>query len=973
MIRRSILLTLAFGMCAFPVAAQPALTSIDPAGYADLQWRNVGPLRGGRSLAVTGVPGHPERFYMGAVGGGVWRSDNAGRTWTPIFDREPVSSIGAIAVAPSDANTLYVGSGEADMRSDIIQGNGMYKSTDAGAHWARIGLTDTQAIGRIAIDPSDANIVYVAALGHPYGPNEERGLFKSIDGGKTWSKSLYVDASTGAIDVVLDPHDTRVVYASMWQTRRPPWSIYPPSNGANSALYKSIDAGATWTKAHGNGFPDRVGRIGMAVAPSDSARVYAIVDTQKVGSAGETDSKTGGLYRSDDAGATWKLVDGERRIWGRGWYFGEVAVDPKDRAIVYVSNTSVYKSTDGGLTTTAIKGAPGGDDYHMLWIEPSAPERMILASDQGTIVSIDGAKTWSSWYNQSTAQMYHVAADTSFPFRLFGAQQDSGAAMVPSRSSHRGIGARDWEPLSAGGESDSVAPDPLHADIVYGSRVVREDVRTHVVRNVAPDLAHPAQWRDEWTLPLVFAPRDPHALYFGFNQLFRTRDGGDSWQIVSPDLTRANPGTPPNLDAATASDAPPVKRGVIYTIAPSPVRDGTIWVGTDDGTVQVTRDNGKTWHDVTPVGLPGWSKVGIIEASHVDANTAYAAVERHRVNDFAPYIYRTRDGGKSWQTIVSGLPAGAFVNAIREDPMRAGLLYAGTESGVAVSFDAGDHWQALQQNLPTVSVRDLIVHDGSLAIATHGRGFWILDDLAPLRELSPAVSRESVHLFAPQTAYRMTLGSDRGTPLPPEESTLDNPPFGATLDYSLASPAKNVTLAILDRTGAVVRSWSSSDVVKPIDATMLDIPAFWVSPTAVPSAAGGMHRFIWDLHERSSVPPVLDEDGTPIGGPWAVPGAYRVRIDADGHSLERPLVVALDPRIHVALTALKAQFAFTRKIEALRIRVRAADKSAVAIDRALARLTAVVQSAPQAPSADALRAYTSAVAELHSVTRATTH
>ena len=972
MIHRFISLALAFVCCALPVGAQPVTAPIDPAAFAEMHWRNVGPLRGGRALAVTGVPGHPERFYFGSVGGGVWRTDNAGRTWTPIFDREPVSSIGAIAVAPSDPNTIYVGSGEADMRSDIIQGNGMYKSTDGGATWAHIGLADTQAIGRIAVDPSHPNVVYVAALGHPYGPSRERGLFKSVDGGKTWTKSLFIDANTGAIDVVLDPHDARILYASMWQTRRPPWSIYPPSNGSNSALYTSSDAGATWTKLHGNGLPDAgFGRIGVAIAPSDSKRVYAIVDMQKPGTAGEIDAKRGGLYRSDDAGASWKLVDNEHRIWGRGWYFSEVTVDPRDPNTVYVSNTSLYRSTDGGQTTTAIKGAPGGDDYHMLWIEPNAPERMILASDQGVIVTVDGAKTWSSWYNQPTAQIYHVAADRAFPFRLFGAQQDSGAVMVPSRSSHRAITARDWEPIVAGGESDSIAPDPLRPDILYGTRVVRENLRTHTVRSVAPDLAHPGAWRDEWTLPLVFSPRDPHALYFGFNKLFRTRDGGESWQIISPDLTRALPGTPTTLDAASAGDAPPVKRGVISTIAPSPLHAGMIWVGTDDGNIQLTRAGGASWHNVTPLSLAGWSNVASIAASHTDANTAYAAVERHRVDDVHPYLYRTRDAGKTWQAIVTGLPAGTFIHAVCEDPARPGLLYAGTESGVVVSFDAGDHWQALQLNLPNVSVRDLVVRDDALAIATHGRGFWILDDLAPLRELTPAIARARMHLFTPQTAYRVQPGSDRGTPLPPEEASGENPPFGAALDYSLGRAARKVTLVVFDRAGQLVRSWSSTDLLAPIDPTKLDIPAFWVTRAAVPSASAGMHRFFWDLHERTEVPPVRDDDGMPLGGPWAVPGTYRVRLTVDGQSTERRLTLALDPRVHTSRTALAAQFAFTRRIEALRTRVRAAGKPGAQIDRSLSRLTAAVQSAPASPSADQQRAYDLAATAFAKLGRAT--
>jgi photosystem II stability/assembly factor-like uncharacterized protein len=955
--RRFIPVGLVLALLVTPAAAQ-RWAPLEPDYTGALHWRNVGPLRGGRALAVTGVPGHPERFYFGAVGGGVWRTDNAGRTWTPIFDSQPVSSIGAIAVAPSDPNIIYVGSGEADMRSDIIQGNGMYKSVDAGATWTRIGLTHSQAIGRIAIDPKDPDVVYVAALGHPYGPNAERGLFKTTDGGKTWTKSLFIDNDTGASDVVLDPNDAHVLYVSMWQTRRPPWSIYPPSNGPHSGLYKSTDSGATWKKIAGSGFPESgVSRIGIAVAPSNSQRIYAIVDMQKPGSAGEVDKKRGGLYRSDDAGATWKLVDNERRIWGRGWYFCEVAVDPKKPDTVYVSNTSVYRSTDGGMTTTAIKGAPGGDDYHQLWIDPANGDRMILGSDQGTVVTVDRAQTWSSWYNQSTAQMYHVIADNAFPFRLFGAQQDSGAAMVPSQSMHRAISARDWEPINVGGESDMIAPDPLDPDTVYGGRVGVENLRTHAYRSIPPDLAQHGDYRGEWTLPLVFSQADPHALYFGFNQLFRTTNGGSSWSLVSPDLTRPNPGTPPNLDPSTATDAPVQKRGVIYTIAPSPLDAKTIWAGTDDGNIQLTRDGGATWQNVTPANLPAWSKVGIIDASHFGLGTAYAAVERHRVDDRHPYIFRTRDFGRSWQLVVSGLPTDTFVNAIREDPARAGLLYAGTESSVAVSYDGGERWHSLKLDLPDVSVRDLVVHGNALAIATHGRGFYIIDDLTPVREWNAAVGSESEHLFAPPRAYRMIARDEEGTPLPLDEPQLENPAAGATIAYRLAGDAKTVDLDVFDARGILVRHWSSSDPVTPVDPANLDIPAFWVTPPARLGTTAGMHRWTWDLRAASKLPPVLDDDGDPIGGPWVVPGTYRVRLTVDGRVKARPLTVALDPRIHVGHAALAQQYAFTRQIERLRAAVLARGKAGAALERRLQRLTAAVQSAPAAPSTDARLEY----------------
>jgi len=933
-----------------------ATAAFDPALYSGMHWRNIGPYRGGRSVAATGVPGIPDRFYFGAVGGGVWRSDNAGRSWTPIFDAQPVASIGAVAVAPSDPNVVYVGSGEADMRSDILQGNGMYKSVDAGLTWKRIGLEDTRAIGRIAIDPHDPQRLYVAALGHPYAANPERGVFRSTDGGASWKKVLFTNADTGAISVVLDPGDPKTLFAAMWQTRRPPWNIYPPSYGAGSGLYKSTDGGDTWQHIT-NGFPaEGLGRIGVAVAPGDGKRVYAIVD-----------AKDGGLYRSDDGGTTWSLIDGEKRIWGRGWYFCEVAVDPHDRDTVYVSNTSVYRSHDAGKSFTAIKGAPGGDDYHVLWIDPAASNRMILASDQGTVVSVDGARSWSSWYNQSTAQIYRVATDSRFPFWVYGAQQDSGAVAVPSRSSRRGISMHDWRPIEAGGESDSIAPDPLHPGIIYGGRVTREDLRTRAVRDVSPTLAYPGVWRVTWTLPLIFSPTDPHVLYASHQNIFRTADGGNSWTIMSPDLTRTDPGAPPNLDPATVADAPPyARRGVVYTIAPSPVRAHVIWAGTDDGVIELTRDEGKTWHDVTPAGLGAWSKVGIMEASHFDADTAYAAIDRHRLDDLHAHIYCTHDSGRTWTDVAGDIPDGSFVNAVREDPMRRGLLFAGTENGVFVSFDDGTRWQSLQLDLPNNSVRDLTIRNDALVIATHGRGFWILDDITPLRQINARVAAAPQWLYAPQKAYRIAPETDEGTPLPPEEAAGENPPDGAIVAYTLAADVQTVVLTITDAHGALVRRYASDDRVVPIDPVTLDIPAFWVQPAAVPSAKRGMHRFVWDLHYAAQAAGGRRRGG---GGPWAPPGIYRVQLTVDGHSLEQPLTVVMDPRVRVSPADLQAQFVFAREIEALRARLAtAADKAGRgaagdplrALGARLADIEGGVESAPSAPSAEARRAYSAA-------------
>ncbi len=903
-------LTLPIMICSIAIgcfaAPRVAAQQVEPSTFSGMHWRLIGPFRAGRALAAAGVPGQPNVFYFGSVGGGVWKTVNAGRTWTSIFDDQPVASIGALAVAPSDSNVIYVGSGEADMRSQISFGNGMYKSMDAGKTWSRIGLDDTRQIGRILVDPRDANLVYVAALGHAYGPNDERGVFRSSDGGKTWRRILFKDADTGAIDLAFDPRSSRTIYAAMWQTRRPPWSTYPPSNGPGSGLYKSTDGGDTWMQITGHGLPSEgLGRMGIAVAPTNPSRIYLVVD-----------AKEGGLYRSDDSGVNWQRVDNEARIWGRGWYFCGVTVDPKDADTVYVMNTSTYRSRDAEKTFTAIKGAPGGDDYHSLWIDPSDSNRMIMASDQGVIVSLDGAETWSSWYNQPTAQFYHVAADYRFPYWVWGAQQDSGSAGTTTQSAHRNISFRDWDSSDVGGESGYIAPDPLHPNIVYGGTVTRLDLNTGQHQNVSPSIAHPGVYRRAWTLPLVFSERDPRELYFSFQILFRTTNGGQSWQVMSPDLTREDPGVPPNLDPPTAADAPVSKhRGVIYTIAPSPLRAGEIWIGTDDGYIQVTRDDGKTWQNVTPPELTAWSKVSMMVASRHDANTVYASVDRHRLEDYKPYIYRTKDGGKTWENAANGIPEGHYVNAVREDPVRKGLLYAGTEMGVYISFDDGDHWQPLQMNLPSVSIRDLAIRNDDLIVATHGRSFWVLDDISPLREASEKVAQSEAHLFKPRLAWRTRAGSDNGTPLPIDEAAAENPPLGASLNYFLKSaPKQPVTIEILDAAGKTVRRYSSEDAVQRVNPAALDIPAFWVRPTAPLSTAPGMHRWIWDLHYTSRAPAGGGGRGTGGGrggggaGPWALPDKYSVRLSVDGKSYTQLLTVKMDPRVKTPFADLEKQF-----------------------------------------------------------------
>ncbi len=900
--------------------------SFDPGLYAGMRWRMIGPFRGGRALAVAGVPGQPNVYYFGAVGGGVWKTTDGGRVWKPIFDREPIASIGSIAIAPSDPNILYVGTGEADMRSDITFGDGVYKSTDGGETWTNVGLRDTRHIGRILVDPHDPNVVLVAALGHAYGPNPERGVFRSSDGGKTWQKVLYKDADTGAIDLCFDPGNSRVVYAALWQTRRPPWSTYPPLGGPGSGLYKSTDGGVTWRQLTGHGLPPgEWGRVGIAVAQANGReRVYAVID-----------ARDGGLYRSDDAGETWQHVGADRRIWGRGWYFGGVTLDPRNPDIVYVANVSLYRSTDGGQTFLALKGAPGGDDYHSLWIDPNDSQRMIVGSDQGATISVDAGATWSSWYNQPTAQFYHVATDNRFPYYVYGAQQDSGTAAVASRSDYGEITFRDWYSVG-GGESGYIVPDPADPDIVYGGstggELFRFDKRTGQSQNISPtpaggfggDISR-ARYRFTWTFPIVFAPQDPHVLYVGSQCLLKTSDGGMSWQEISPDLTGAEKNPPETVASGplTTANAKARGYGVIYTIAPSSVTAGEIWVGTDTGLIHLTRDGGKTWSDVTPPGLSDWSKVSLIDASSHDPGTAYAAVDRHRLDDFQPYIYRTRDFGKTWARITEGIPAPAYVNAVREDPIRKGLLFAGTELGVYVSFDDGNHWHPLQLNLPVTPIRDLVIHGDDLVVATHGRSFWILDDISPLRQMDAQVAGSEVHLFRPATAVRVRRDVNTDTPLPPEVPAGQNPPTGAIFDYYLKSPPPgDVTLEIFDSRDKLVRKFSSAGQPQR-GGPPPPFPEYWLRPPEPLTRNAGLNRFVWDL--RYPKPPVLSHrytiaavygQNTPSlpEGPLVLPGQYTAKLTVAGHSYSQPLTVKMDPRVASSLDDLAKQFDLEMKI-----------------------------------------------------------
>ncbi|MGD0189356.1 MAG: hypothetical protein ABSD74_01310 [Rhizomicrobium sp.] len=908
------------------LSAVAAHASVDSSLFQDLHWRSIGPFRGGRVLAVDGVVGERDHFYFGSVNGGVWETRDSGRTWQPVFDGAGVGSIGALAIAPSDSKTIYVGTGEADMRSDIAQGIGMFRTADGGRHWSRIGLADTQQIGKILVDPNNADILLVAALGHPYGPNAERGVFRSSDGGKTWTKTLYRNADTGAIDLAFRPGDSSTAYAVLWQTRRPPWNVYPPSNGPGGGLFKSTDGGQTWTQIADHGFPSQTGRIGIAVAPSKPDRVYALVD-----------AKDGGLWRSDDAGLNWTKVTSDKRIWERGWYFSGITVNPKNADEVYVCDTIVLRSTDGGAHFIALKGDPTGDDFHSLWIDPNNPDRRILGSDQGTQITLNGGATWSSWYNQPTGQFYHVITDNRFPYRVYGAQQDSGAAGVPSRTSGiDGISMPQFHEITAGGESDNIAPDPDDPDLVYGGRVDKLDLKTEQTRNVDPTLAFPDRYRGTWTLPLVWAKRE-HALYFGNQRIFKTTDGGQHWTPISPDLTRPNPPVPTTLDGPAIADNTNIgpRRGVVYAIGPSPRDAKLIWSGTDDGLVWRTTDGGGHWQNVTPKGLGAWSKIGIVEPSHFDPNTAYIAVDRHRLDDFAPYIYATHDAGKNWALIANGIATGGVlnsVNVVREDVVRRGLLFAGTERGFFVSFNDGADWQPLQSGLPPTSVRDIDVHGNDLAIATHGRSFYILDDIEPLRELA-LHAQAGARLFAPAPAIRFRASGFTGTPMPKDEPMAPNPPDGAPIDYALPAHVKGpLRLAITDAKGLPVHAYSSDKVTPAPDTAKLHFAPEWVDRPVPLRTTPGEHRFYWDMHFEKLAAHADDER---YDGVWAPPGHYFVSLTVDGQTFKQPLELKPDPRVHAKPADYQHEFALARQIENARAKAGEALKDATMFHAAL--------------------------------------
>jgi len=920
--------------------------------WKGLQYRLVGPFRGGRVVAVSGVVGQDNVYYFGATAGGMWKTTDGGLNWKPIFDKANDASpaIGAIAVSESDPNVIYAGTGEACIRGNIVGGNGVYKSIDAGKTWKFAGLADTHAIGRLAVNPKNPDIAFVAALGHPFADNETRGIFRTQDGGKTWEKVLYKDAKSGGIDVVFDPSNSNILFAALWQARRTPWSL--DSGGPGSGLYRSSDGGTTWKELKGHGLPEgTLGRIGVTVSGANPNRVWAVIEAEK-----------GGIYRSDDGGDSWHVTTDDHRFRQRAWYYSHIFADPKSEDTVYILNTAAYRSNDGGKTFSSIH-APHGDN-HALWIDPTNPKRLINGNDGGATVSTDGGNSWTSLYNQPTAQFYHVTTDNRFPYYMYGAQQDNSTVAIASASAEGAIDRPDWYEVG-GGESGYIAPDPTDPEIVYagsyGGEITRYDHRTHEEKAINPWPVNPIGWaagdvkhRFQWTEPIVFSPHDPRTMYFAGEVLFKTTDGGMSWTIISPDLTRND------KSKQVASGGPITKdnTGVevydtIFSMVESPLQKDLIWAGTDDGLVQLTRDGGGHWENVTPKAMPDWGTVSMIEASSREAGTAYLAVERHKSDDFAPYVFKTTDFGKTWNKLVAGLPSNDYVHAVRVDPRRPGLLFAGTEQGVYVSFDDGAHWQSLQLNLPAAPVNDLVIKNTDLVVATHGRSFWMLDDITPLEQYEDSIPQQEAHLFTPASANHTVF---RGSFFAPSGSVGKNPPAGAVINYWLKTslkkpdqakpkasgsgaegapatsetspstsssetkktdtdePAK-ITLEILDSSGKVIRKFpKKKEEAGGEGGEEEDFFSRGGSAGSLPADAG-LNRFVWDLrYEEATKVPKAPLWGGSTDGPEALPGTYQVRLTVLGKSYSAPLEIQADPRLKIGQEDLDKQFDLLLKI-----------------------------------------------------------
>ena len=935
--------------------------TMDNALFSGLKYRNIGPHRAGRTVGISGVASQPNVFYIGVNNGGVWKTTDYGHTWNPIFDAQKTGSVGDVIVAPSNPNVIYVGSGEGIQRPDLSIGDGLYKSTDAGKTWIHLGLNDAQQIGGLSVDPINENRIFVAALGHPYGPNKERGVYRSMDGGKTLEQVLYIDENTGAVQVQIDPNHPNIVFATLWAARQGPWEN-GAWNGEASGLYKSTDGGTTWRKID-KGFPttkeDGLGRIGFTIAQSNSTRMYATVDSEK----------KGGVYRSDDSGESWYLLTEDPRYWGRGSDFAEVKTDPTNENIVYSANVVMWKSVDGGKNWTGLKGAPGGDDYHRFWINPTNPKIIAVGLDQGGTITVNGGETFSSWYNQATAQFYHVSTDNAFPYNVYGGQQESGSVGIASRSNDGNITFREWHPVGVE-EYGYVAADPLDPNIIYGGKITKYDKRTGQVQNISPEPVRSGNVRFIRTAPVLFSPVDNKTLFFSGNIIFKTTNGGDTWETISPDLSREAWDIPASVGIYTSKDMLTMKRrGVVYTLAPSYKNINTLWAGTDDGLIHITRDGGKTWKNITPTEISSWSKVSLIDASRFDDNTAYVAVNRIRCDDQAPYIFKTTDGGTTWKKIVTGLP-NEPINAVREDAVRKGLLFAGSENAVYVSFDAGEHWQSLQLNMPSTSIRDLVIKDDDLVIGTHGRSFWILDNISSLRQLNSA-TKNQVALFKPQVATRVRWNMNTDTPLPPEEPAGENPPDGAMIEYYLPSSTnESVQVDILNQQKEIVRTFKSTDTLYTIPE--VNIPLYWIRPQSILSNKAGMHRLLWDMkYAPLNIPvsypmtAVKNNTAPDATAPWVLPGMYSVRITVGSKVIEQPLEIKMDPRVKTAMADLQRQHNLSKACYDAR---KQTINKYPQIDRKLSSLFEILDNTDMAPTKTVETAVKNVLEELQKTT-----
>jgi photosystem II stability/assembly factor-like uncharacterized protein len=989
-----------------PIAAQP----IDPKLYSEMHWRQIGPPRAGRARALSGVPGQPNVFYIGFDNGGVWRSTDFGSTWIPLFDSQPTGSIGAIAVAPSNPNVIYVGTGAGIIRPDLATGDGVYKSNDAGKTWTHLGLRDSAMIANIEVDPKNPNRLFVAALGHPYGPNPERGIFRSVDGGASFEKVLYNDEYTSGNDVRIDPSQPNTVYAALWQQQQG-FFENGAFGGADGGIFKSSDGGSTWKKLAG-GLPPVI-QANLAIAPSNPKIIYAMVAADVPNNAPDPPAPAAGgggrgarggrggnisLYKTTDGGEHWALATEDPRVFetgstgrhppdnrplGRigGGDLPTITVDPRNEKVIYSCSTVFWRTEDAGLTWSAVRGAPGGDDYQKSWINPDNTNIILLVSDQGGVVSANRGESWSNWYNQPTAAMYHVTADNAFPYRLCGGQQDSGSACVDSRGMDGEITFHDWHPVDVE-EYGEVAPDPKNPDLVYGGKVTVYNRLTGQKANVGPSGALPSgsQVKDQppartvRTQPIVWSPKDPNILFYATAGVWKTVNGGHSWNAISGDLTRRTWEIPANA-GKYASTVTPAAQGSVTALAPSPLDVNVLWAGTGDGLIQVTTNGGLKWSNVTPPQIKPWTRIFNMEAGHFDIGTAYVAANTLRLDDLNPHFWRTHDGGRTWVEIDSGIAPGAAANSIREDPRRKGLLYAATDTQVWVSIDDGDNWSSLRLDMPAISVRDIELKDdesclcSDLVAGTHGRGFWILDDVTPLRQAAEADAATGAYLFKPATGIRVRFGTNDPTPWPPELPAGENPPAGAIVDYYLPSAAGELKLEFLNTQGKVVRTYSTTDTVRKPDpatdpagynklcqdtpsAPDCGLPLYWPAPPQVLKTSAGMHRFTWDMHYDpvrgtpggrgdGSVGAVPHRTYPGVNSPWVAPGVYTVRLTANGRSVTQPIAIRMDPRVKVT-PEVRQIFTLTARIENSAQNALSAQKEARAL---IERLKARPQSA----------------------------